>query len=90
MTRTTAAQLLLTFGLVFAAQSAQADCRDDLAILKARLASASQKAPNVGAAKKEMAKAEDVQKDEIACTNAVARAWRAFRKPVPTPVDDNR
>ena len=83
MTRHTAARFILALGLVLATLSARADCRDDLAILNARLASADKKAPNVGAAKKEALKAEEDQKNEVACSNSVARAWRAFRKPPP-------
>lgn len=90
MTGHTAARLILAFGLVFAALSARADCRDDLAILNARLTSANQKAANVVAAKKEVLKAEEEQKDEVACSNAVARAWTAFRKPPPEPVADQQ
>ena len=89
MTGHIAARLILAFGLVFATLSARADCRDDLAILKARLASADQKAPNVGAAKKEEQKAELDVKDEVACSNGVARAWRAFRTPPLAPDDAN-
>jgi hypothetical protein len=90
MTGKTATRLILALGLAFATVSARADCRDDLAILNARLASANQKAPNVGAAKKELLKAEEEQKDELACSNGVARAWRAFRKPPPVPVNDQQ
>jgi hypothetical protein len=86
MTAKTATRLLLAFGLICASVAAQADCRDDLVTLKARLAAANQKAPNVLAAKKEVAKADQEQKDELSCSNAVARAWRAYRAPPPAPV----
>jgi hypothetical protein len=85
MTAKTAAQLILALGLTLAPMSVRADCHDDLAALQARLDAANQKAPNVGAAKKELAKAQEEQKDEVACINGVARAWRAFRKPPPLP-----
>jgi hypothetical protein len=83
MTAKTATRMLLAFGLVCASVAAQADCRDDFAVLKARLAAANQKAPNVVAAKKEMAKADEEQQDELSCSNAVERAWRAYRAPAP-------
>lgn len=90
MTGKTATRLILAFGLVFAAPSARADCHDDLAVLNARLAAANQKAPNVGAAKKEVLKAEEDEKDELACANAVERGWSAFRKPPPEPVNQDQ
>jgi hypothetical protein len=85
MTGKITARLILALGLGLTALAAQAGCRDDLAIVKARLAAANQKAPNVVAAKKELAKAEDRQKDEVACDNGVARAWNALRRPPPEP-----
>jgi hypothetical protein len=89
MTGKTTARLILalglTWGLTCAALGAHADCRQDLPILKARLAAGNQKAPNVMAAQKELAKAEDAQRDEIACNNRLARAWNAYRKPAPEP-----
>ena len=90
MTRTTATRLILALGLALAATSARADCRDDMATLMARLAAANQKAPNVVAAKKEMAKAQKEQADELDCSNGVARAWRALRTPPPPPADGNQ
>jgi hypothetical protein len=83
-------RLILALGLTVAAVGAQADCRQDAAILKARLASADKKAPNVIAAQKELAKAEDAQKDEVACDNGLARAWKAYRKPPPDPDEAQR
>lgn len=77
--------LLLALALAGAAAPALADCRDDLALLKARLAASDQKAANVGAARKVLAKAGDIEDDELGCDNAVARAWRAFRAPPPDP-----
>ena len=83
MPRKTATLAILALGLALAPMSARADCRDDLATLTARLAAANQKAPNVVAAKKEMGKAQEDEMDEVACSNGVARAWRALRKPPP-------
>jgi hypothetical protein len=78
----------LSLSLVLA-PLAHADCKGDLEILKARLDASDAKKPNVGAAKKEMLKAEEAQKDEVACDDAVSRAWRAYRKPPPAPVADD-
>ena len=85
MTQNLAIRLIFALILVLAGATvaARADCRDDLAVLKSRLAAANQKATNVVAAKKEMAKADQEQKDELSCANDVERAWRAFRKPAP-------
>jgi hypothetical protein len=85
MTGKTAARLVLALGLTCAALGAHADCRQDLQILKARLAAGNQKAPNVLAAQKEVAKAEDAQRDESTCDDRLARAWTAYRKPAPDP-----
>ena len=85
MTGKTAARLILALGLTCVALAAQADCRQDIQILQARLAAGNKKAPNVMAANKELAKAQEAQRDEITCDNRLARAWNAYRKPAPDP-----
>ena len=85
MTGKIAAGLILALGLTCAALAAHADCRQDLQILQARLAAGNQKAPNVVAANKELAKAQDAQSDEVTCDDRLARAWNAYRKPAPDP-----
>jgi chromosome condensin MukBEF ATPase and DNA-binding subunit MukB len=87
MTGKTTARLVLALALTMTALAAHSSCRDDLATLNARLAIGDQKAPNTVAAKKELAKLDDQKGDEIACDNAVARAWTALRKPVPAADD---
>jgi hypothetical protein len=82
MTGKIAAGLVLALGLTCAAH---ADCRQDLQILQARLAAGDKKAPNVMAAQKELAKAQDAQSDEVTCDDRLARAWNAYRKPAPDP-----
>lgn len=87
MTAQTAGRLILVLGLALVPLSARADCHDDLASLSARLAAANQTAPNVLAAKKDLAKAQKNEQDEIACSNWAARGWRAYRTPPPQAAD---
>jgi len=79
--------VILTLAVMAVAAPAMADCRADIATLQARIDAMSRKSPNLGPAKKELAKAVDQQQDEVACDNQVARAWRALRKPVPVAND---
>jgi hypothetical protein len=71
-----------------AAMPANANCRDDIQELSARLSASPPKSANVMAAKKELAKAERAADfDEIGCDNAMVRAWRAYKTP-PAPKKD--
>jgi hypothetical protein len=75
---------LLALCLAFAGQAAHAECKDNIPILQHALsASIDQKAPNVQAAKAELAKAQDPMADEVACDNALHRAWHAFQTEPP-------
>lgn len=78
------ALVILMLGLALGTQAAHADCRDDIKVLQHRLAVApNQKAPNIGRAKQALAKAQGPNADEVACNNALARAWRYYREPPP-------
>ncbi len=80
--------LILVLALLMTAAPAMADCADDIASLKAHIDAMSRTSPNIGPAKKGLAKAAEDQQDEVACDNDVARTWRAIRKPVPVANDD--
>ncbi|MGH7091492.1 MAG: hypothetical protein ACREFQ_21585 [Stellaceae bacterium] len=77
--------LALTVALALGAQAAaRADCRDDMKVLQHRLAAApNQKAPNIARAKQALVKAQSPNADEVACDNALARAWRYYREQPP-------
>lgn len=75
--------VLLVLFLLGAGAPALANCQDEIPLLKARLAAADRKAANIGRAKHELGKAEERAKDETACANALARAWRAYRTKPP-------
>ncbi len=84
MVRTIPLACLLAAASLAVALPASADCKADMAELKARLAASNHKAPNVVRANTELLKAQANSDDEVACDNAVARAWRAYRtKPPP-------
>src|SRR5689334_15923303 len=75
--------VLMALSLVGTPLAAQAACRDDAKELDARLANAPPKAPNVVAAKAELAKLAKAKLGESECDNVVARAWRAYKKAPP-------
>jgi hypothetical protein len=86
MTRITASASLLLAAICFAANvlPAQASCKDDMALLQARIARGQRNSPNVAAANKELNKAvDDVKLDEVGCDADVARGWRALNAPPP-------
>ena len=76
--------VILVLAFLAAAAPARADCADDITTLQARIATMPKKSPNLGPANKQLQKAIEQQpQDEVACDNAVARAWHAINKPLP-------